>query len=69
MKQDNNQQYNPNAPETEEQDGLQLAKLRLSKVLQRSKGQQDPTNNSYQLLKNMQMKTVLTSKDKESTLK
>jgi hypothetical protein len=55
--------YNPNAPETEEQDGLQSAKLRLSKVLQRYKGQQDLTNNSYPLLKNMQLKTNNSNSD------
>lgn len=58
--------YNTNEPETEEQHGLQSAKLRLSKVLQRRTGQQDPTSNSFQLLKNMQMKMVFTLKDKES---
>jgi hypothetical protein len=63
------EKYNPNEPETEEQHGLQSAKLRLSKVLQRRTGQQDRTSNSFQLLKNMQLKTELNSKDKENTLK
>ena len=57
MKKQNNK-YNPNAPETEEQDGLQSAKLRLFKAFQSSKVQPDQIYSSYPLLKNMQMTTT-----------
>lgn len=59
--------YNPNTEETEEEDGLRSAKLRLYKVLQKFEGQQDLINSSYPLLKNMQLTTELSSKDKENT--
>jgi hypothetical protein len=57
--------YNPNAPETEE-DGLIAGKLRLSKVLQQSNGQQDRIHNLLTLLSSVQQTTKSTSKDLES---
>jgi hypothetical protein len=63
---DKQQKYNPNRPETEEEDGLQTAKLRIYKVLRQSKMPQELIDNSYPWLKNMGLTTELTSKDMES---
>jgi hypothetical protein len=63
---DKQQKYDPNRPETEEEDGLQTAKLRIFKVLRQSKMPQELIDNTYPLLKNMGLTTELTSKDMES---
>ena len=62
---DKQQKYDPNRPETEEEDGLQTAKLRIYKVLRQSKMPQELIDNTYPLLKNMGLTTELTSEDLE----
>lgn len=62
---DKQQKYNPNAPETEE-DEIIAGKLRIYKLLRQSKMPQELIDNSYPWLKNMGLTTESTSKDMES---